>query len=397
MKFIVIGAGFSGAVLARQLVSSLDCFVEIWDERSHIAGNCHTERDSQTNVMVHKYGPHIFNTDNDRVWSYVTRFGEFKPFVNRVKAHTSRGVFSLPINLLTINQFFGKSLSPQEAQLFVASLGDPSIKSPQNFEEQALHLLGSELYETFFKGYTIKQWGCDPRCLPASILKRLPIRFNYDDSYYNKKYQAIPVAGYSAVVQSILNHPRITVRLNKKFSSSTLPDFTSAFDHLFYTGPLDAFFDYSEGSLGYRTVTFERIKTSLPDYQGNAVINYPDLSVSWTRIHEHKHFTPWEAHEKTAVFREYSKETGREDVPYYPKRLSSDYDLLLRYRKMAEDRFAGFPPTATQIRASFLGRLATYRYMDMEAVINEALDFSDNYIASYRNRLSPPIFPNKEA
>jgi len=397
MNFIVIGSGFSGAVLARQLVDSLDCQVEIWDERSHIAGNCHTLRDSQTNVMVHKYGPHIFNTDNERVWSYVTHFGEFKPFVNRVKASTSRGVFSLPINLLTINQFFGKSMSPQEAQLFVASLGDPSIKHPRNFEEQALHLLGSELYETFFKGYTIKQWGCDPTSLPASILKRLPIRFNYDDSYYNKKYQAIPATGYSAVIQSILDHPRIVVRLNKKYSTSMFPNLHSSFDHLFYTGPLDAFFDYSEGPLGYRTVTFERIATELEDYQGNAVINYPDLSVPWTRIHEHKHFAPWETHTKTAVFREYSKETGREDIPYYPKRLPSDIDILFRYRKMAEDRFAGSSSKPAQMRASFLGRLATYRYMDMEAVIGEALDFSDQFVASRRNKSTPPIFPNKEA
>jgi len=397
MNFIVIGSGFSGAVLARQLVDSLDCQVEIWDERSHIAGNCHTLRDSQTNVMVHKYGPHIFNTDNERVWSYITQFGEFKPFVNRVKASTSRGVFSLPINLLTINQFFGKSMSPQEAQLFVASLGDPSIMHPQNFEEQALHLLGSELYETFFKGYTIKQWGCDPTSLPASILKRLPIRFNYDDSYYNKKYQAIPATGYSSVIQSILDHPRIVVRLNKKYSTSIFPNLHSSFDHLFYTGPLDAFFDYSEGPLGYRTVTFERIETELEDYQGNAVINYPDLSVPWTRIHEHKHFAPWEKHAKTAVFREYSKETGREDIPYYPKRLPSDIDILFRYRKMAEDRFAGSSSKPAQMRASFLGRLATYRYMDMEAVIGEALDFSDQFVASRRNKSTPPIFPNKEA
>ena len=228
-------------------------------------------------------------------------------------------------------------------------------------------------------------------------MKRLPIRFNYDDSYYNKKYQAIPTAGYSSVIQSILDHPRIVVRLNKKYSTSILPNLHSAFDHLFYTGPLDAFFDYSEGPLGYRTVTFERIATELEDYQGNAVINYPDLSVPWTRIHEHKHFAPWETHAKTAVFREYSKETGREDIPYYPKRLPSDIDLLLRYRKMAEGRFAGPSPKPAHMRASFLGRLATYRYMDMEAVIREALNFSDQFVASCRTKLPPPIFSNKEA
>jgi len=163
MKLLVIGAGFSGAVLARQLAESLRCHIDVWDERSHIGGNCHTERDPETGVMVHQYGPHIFNTDNERVWKYVQEFGDFRPFVNRVKAVTAKGVFSMPINLLTINQFFGKAMSPDEAREFVDSLGDETIEDPANFEEQAMKMLGRDLYETFFKGYTIKQWGCDPK------------------------------------------------------------------------------------------------------------------------------------------------------------------------------------------------------------------------------------------
>ena len=186
-NFLIIGAGFSGAVMARQLADSMDCQVEVWDERVHIGGNCHTERDEATGVMIHKYGPHIFNTDNERVWEYVNRFGEFRPFVNRVKASIDRGIFSMPINLLTINQYFGKKMGPDEARAFVASLGDSLIGEPQNFEEQALKMLGRDLYEAFFKGYTIKQWGVDPKELPASVLKRLPVRFNYDDNYYSKK------------------------------------------------------------------------------------------------------------------------------------------------------------------------------------------------------------------
>jgi UDP-galactopyranose mutase len=396
-SFLVIGAGFSGAVLARELVEALDCFVEVRDERDHIAGNCHTERDPETNVMVHKYGPHIFNTDDEKVWSYVRRFGDFRPFVNRVKAVTSRGVFSLPINLMTINQFFGKSLNPAEAELFVQSLGDRSIGEPANFEEQALKMLGRDLYEAFFKGYTIKQWGCHPRELPASVLKRLPVRFNYDDNYYNKPYQGIPAEGYTSVIQGILDHPRISVRLGCRFDGLREAVALRGFDHLFYTGPIDAFFAFSEGRLGYRTVTFERIKTDAVDYQGNAVINYTEETVPWTRIHEHKHFAPWEKHERTTAFREHSQETGPQDPPYYPKRLAADKASLQRYRFLAEC-LANGNGAATKLACpvSFLGRLATYRYLDMGPVIGEALGFSERFITSRKSGGAAPVFSNNE-
>lgn len=392
-KFLIIGAGFSGATLARQLAEGMECSVEIWDERLHIAGNCHTERDTKTGVMLHKYGPHIFNTDDDRVWRYVNRFGNFRPFINRVKACTSRGMFSMPINLLTINQLFGKTMSPDEAKSFVASLGDLDIVEPQNFEEQALKMLGRELYETFFKDYTIKQWGCHPKNLPASVLKRLPIRFNYDDNYYEKKYQGIPAEGYTEVIRRILDHPQLKVYLGKPFAVSEFQHSSvSDFSHVFFTGPIDAFFSHSEGSLGYRTVTFERIETEATDYQGNAVINYPTLDVPYTRIHEHKHFTPWETHHNTVAFREYSKETESGDIPYYPKRLTADRALLRKYRSLAEE----FSHSPEGFPVSFLGRLATYRYMDMEAVINEALTFSDQFLLAHKTHAHPSVFPNIE-
>jgi UDP-galactopyranose mutase len=392
MNILVIGAGFSGAVAARELAEKLPCSIEVWDERTHIGGNCHTERDFETGVMVHRYGPHIFNTDNERVWSYVQRFGDFRPFTNRVKAVTSKGVFTLPINLLTINQFFGKAFSPAEAEDFIHKLGDNSIADPANFEEQALKMLGRELYEAFFEGYTVKQWGCHPKELPASILKRLPVRFNYDDNYYNKQFQGIPVEGYTDIIRRILDHPNIHVHLDRPFRPLA-PDMNKEdkWQLIIYTGPIDAFFDYREGRLGYRTVTFERIQTDAKDYQGNAVVNYTDRSVPWTRIHEHKHFAPWEKHERTIAFREFSKETQAGDVPYYPKRLAADMAVLQRYREIAVD-----PSTRAHfgIPVAFLGRLATYRYMDMETVIGEALEFTDKLLPSFSESLVIPAFPN---
>lgn len=348
-------------MLARELAKSGLRRVVVIDSRDHVAGNCHTERDTNTGVMIHKYGPHIFNTDKVDVWNYVNRFGDFKPFVNRVKASTSRGVFSMPINLHTINQFFGKRLSPVEARKFVRELGDQAIVQPQNFEEQALKFIGKDLYEAFFKGYTIKQWGCDPRELPASILKRLPVRFSYDDNYYNNPYQGIPADGYTSVVRNILDCEGVEVRTGVEFNHGMRADY----DHVFYTGPIDAFYGYKLGKLSYRTVYWGR-EDGEGDMQGNAVINYPSIDVEYTRIHEHKHFAPWENHDKSMLFKEYSKETEDGDIPYYPKRLGKDKILLLKYANMAKEDKG----------VSFLGRLATYRYLDMHNVIAEALDFA---------------------
>lgn len=379
---LIVGAGFSGAVLARELAEKAGISSLVIDQRDHIGGNCHTARDHETGVMEHVYGPHIFNTSNKEVWDYVQRFCTMGPYINRVKANIDRGVFSMPINLHTINQFFGKRLNPSEARAFVGSLGDQTIKEPANFEEQALKFLGRDLYEAFFYGYTKKQWGCEPRELPAAILKRLPVRFNYDDNYYSSKYQGIPQEGYTALIESIFDHPMIEVKLNTPFERTM----QSEFSHTFFTGPIDEYFGFSEGRLGYRTVFWEK-KTTEGDFQGNAVINYPSMDVSHTRIHEHKHFAPWEEHEKTIVFTEFSKETGAEDIPYYPKRLDRDKGLLLRYRALAEELNG----------ISFLGRLATYRYMDMHHVIGEALEYSKAWIQCNQAETKPPVFPNQES
>ena len=382
-RYLVVGSGFSGAVLANHLVNNLDCTIEIWDERGHIGGNCHTKRDEKTNIMVHEYGPHIFNTDKREIWDYVNRFAEFMPYVHRVKAKVGNTVYSLPVNLDTLNKFFDTTFTPAEARVFLNSLADKTITDPQNFEEQALCLIGKELYDAFFYGYTKKQWGCEPTALPASILRRIPVRFNYDDNFHNNTFTGIPVDGYTALIQKIIDHPSITVILNKKFIAGTDLE---EFDHVFYTGPIDTFFDFQFGRLGYRTVTFEK-EYSEGDFQGTTQMNYCDLEVPFTRITEHKHFAPWEKHDKTVYFKEYSKETTEQDLPYYPKRLKADKEILRHYREIAEK----------QNKVSFLGRLATYRYMDMHHVIGEALDFAKKFVVNSQNGQKPPVFSNIES
>ncbi len=373
--FLIVGAGFSGAVLARELAERLGAKIEIIDQRNHLAGNCHTERDEKSGVMVHQYGPHIFNTSHHDVWEYAHRFGDFRPYINRVKAVTGRGVFSFPLNLHTINQFFGTTLSPDEAKAFIAKRADSSIQNPANFEEQALKFVGRELYEAFFHGYTKKHWGCEPRELPASILKRLPLRFNYNDNYYNSRHQAIPSEGYSSIIQRILDHPGIHVTLNSRWE----PSMADGFDHVFYSGPLDELFAFSHGRLGYRTISFERIDAQ-GDYQGNAVLNYTAEKIPWTRIHEHKHFAPWEQLDRTVAFREFSKETEPADIPYYPKRLIADMATHEHYEQQLDQL-----PNVTPI-----GRLGTYRYLDMDQVIGEALDLAADTTEAIQRKSTIP-------
>ncbi|MDN7902339.1 UDP-galactopyranose mutase [Burkholderia cepacia] len=368
-KICVIGAGFSGAVIARELALA-GMTVDIFESRNHLAGNCHSERDPETGVMLHVYGPHIFHTSNEKVWNYIRQFDEFMPFTNRVKAITGGKVYSLPINLFTINNFFNKTFSPDEAKEFVAELGDKTIEDPQTFEEQALRFVGKELYGAFFKGYTTKQWGLHPSVLPASILKRLPIRFNYDDNYYASKFQGMPKHGYTYIVEKMIDHPKIKVHLGTKVEKDTL----ESYDHVFYSGPLDAWYGFEYGRLGYRTLDFVTERHE-GDYQGNAVINYCEENVPWTRISEHKHFSPWEEHENTVIYKEHSRTCGPDDVPYYPVRLVDDKELLNRYVALARK----------EENTTFVGRLGTYRYLDMHVTIGEALDVAERYLSAVKS------------
>lgn len=362
MNFLIVGAGLSGSVIGRELANN-GHNITIIDQRSHIAGNCFTQRDNKTNIMEHVYGPHIFHTDNDDVWNYVSCHTEFIPYINRVKTTYNNEIYSLPINLHTINQFYNKCFNPQQAKDWITSISEKEIDVPINFEEQALKFIGKDLYEAFFKGYTQKQWGCDPKELPASILKRLPVRFTYEDNYFSHKYQGIPKDGYTPMVESILNHPKISIKLNTPYTKSL------DFDHIIWTGKLDQWFNYSKGRLAYRTLDFEKNYAD-GDFQGVAVMNYGNVEIPFTRISEHKFFTPWESHSKTIYFKEYSRNCNEDDIPYYPIHLANDKDLLSKYISLAKN----------QSNVTFAGRLGSYRYMDMDVTIKEALELSKNIL-----------------
>ncbi len=373
---LIVGAGLSGAVIGRELAEA-GHRVTIADARAHVAGNCHTARDAETSVMVHIYGPHIFHTDDSEVWDYVNRHARFRPFVNRVKTTVGGKVYALPINLHTINQFFGMAMRPDEARAFVAAQADPSADPSSSFEAHALNQIGRALYEAFFKGYTQKQWGREPAELPASVLRRLPLRFSYDDNYYNHAFQGIPEDGYTAMVERILDHPNITLQLGREITRADVV----GYDHCFYSGPIDGWFGYDRGHLGYRTLDFERF-TYEGDYQGCAVMNFGDADVPYTRVTEHKHFAPWETHPKSVLYRETARACGPDDIPYHPIRLVREKALLAQYVERAR----------AEERVSFVGRLGTYRYLDMDHSIREALDAAREWLHAEATGAGMPAF-----
>jgi UDP-galactopyranose mutase len=377
LNVCVVGAGFSGAVIARSLAEKGHKVLVI-DERSHLGGNCYTERDQKTDVMTHRYGPHIFHTDNESVYSYVCKFGELVPFRHRVMATVQGRIYSMPINLLTINQFFGTTLNPVEAREFLSQKRRHDIKEPANFEEQALSMVGEEMYRAFFRGYTRKQWGLEPTELPASILKRLPLRFNYDDGYFAHKYQAIPRNGYTEIIKNILDTPNIEVRLGCTFEDINFP-----YDHIVYSGAIDRFFSFDIGRLGYRTLDFETFYAD-QDAQGTAIMNYCDEDVPHTRITEHRHFAPWDKPKTdgSILYRECSRACGPNDIPYYPIRLVHEQALLRKYVERAR---------ATS-GVTFTGRLGTYRYIDMDVTIAEAMKTAEMIHTSIAQNKPIPAF-----
>ncbi|RBM19286.1 UDP-galactopyranose mutase [Prauserella sp. PE36] len=374
---IVVGSGFFGLTVAERAASQLDKRVLVLERRHHIGGNAYSEPEPETGIEVHSYGAHLFHTSNKRVWDYVNQFTDFTGYQHRVFGKYQGQVYPLPMNLGLINQFFGKSHSPDEARALIAQqASEIETKDAQNFEEKAISLIGRPLYEAFFRGYTAKQWQTDPKELPAGNITRLPVRYNFNNRYFNDTYEGLPVDGYTAWLERMADHPKIEVRLNVDYFE--VRDHIPAGTPTIYTGPLDRYFGYSEGRLGWRTLDFEQEVVPTGDFQGTSVMNYNDEDVPYTRIHEFRHFHPERDYpaDKTVIVREYSRFANDDDEPYYPINTSEDREKLERYRELAAAE-------AKERNVLFGGRLGTYKYLDMHMAIGSALSMFDNKIAPH--------------
>lgn len=361
--YLIVGAGLFGAVFAnRARAAGKTCLVI--DKRPHIGGNIYTE--VVEGIDVHRYGAHIFHTNNEAVWKFVTSFGDFNNFVNSPVAKYKGRLFNLPFNMNTFYAMWGVTTPRQAQEKIATQRQEAGIEQPRNLEEQAISLVGRDIYEALIKGYTEKQWGRDCRDLPPSIIRRLPVRFMFDNNYFNAKFQGIPVAGYTELVKKLLQG--IPVRLNTDYFEGK-----AALDALVhtvvYTGAIDRYFDYCEGALEYRRVRFETEVLETPNYQGVAVVNYTDRTVPYTRIIEHKHFA-FGRQEKTVISREYSTKWKVGEDPYYPIGDEKNQALYRKYRERAE----------ALTNVYFGGRLGTYRYLDMDKVIEEALEATEHLV-----------------
>ncbi|UPU89721.1 UDP-galactopyranose mutase [Demequina sp. TMPB413] len=351
--------------------------VTVLDKRDHLGGNAYSFADPETGIEVHKYGAHLFHTSNERVWDYVRRFTDFTDYRHRVYT-THRGeVFPMPINLGTINQFFRSAYSPEQArQLIREQAAEMAGRQPSNLDEKGVSLVGRPLYEAFVRGYTAKQWQTDPRELPASIIARLPVRYSYDNRYFSDTYEGLPVEGYAAWFERMVDHPCIDVKLGVDFLADA-GEFTRSRVvgqvPVVYTGPVDKYFAYEEGELSWRTLDFETEVVGVGDYQGVSVMNYADEEVPYTRILEFRHFHPERDYPRdmTVIAREFSRFATREDEPYYPVSTGRDRERLAAYRELARG----------EQQVHFGGRLGTYQYLDMHMAIAAALAAADNDLA----------------
>ncbi|WP_396668658.1 UDP-galactopyranose mutase [Microbacterium sp. R86528] len=378
MDLLVVGSGFFGLTVAERAAEA-GRRVTVIDRREHIGGNAYSENDPETGIEVHRYGAHLFHTSNPTVWEYVNRFTDFTDYQHRVYTNHAGVVYSMPINLGTINQFFRASHSPAEARALIRELaGEFDVKAAANLEEKAIALIGRPLYEAFIRDYTAKQWQTDPKNLPASVISRLPVRYNYDNRYFNDTWEGLPRDGYTAWIERMADHPNIDVKLGVDFFDSAQAlnkGATVGQVPIVYTGPVDRYFDFAEGELSWRTLDFETEVLQLADFQGTPVMNYADADIPYTRIHEFKHFHPERADryptDKTVIMREYSRFASRQDEPYYPVNTADDRAMLLAYREHAKGE--------RDVR--FGGRLGTYQYLDMHMAIGAALSMWHNEIA----------------
>ena len=357
MKILVVGAGFAGATFAR-LAADDGIQVDIIDQRPHIGGNSYSYADEKTGIEIHKYGPHIFHTGNGRVFDFISRFTRLNGYVHRVKAKYQGQTFVFPINLDTINQFFKTNFSSVQARQFIARK-QIRLKTVESFEDFMLQSIGLDLYEAFFKEYTIKQWGRHPSCVPMSTAMRIPIRFDNDDTCFPDEYQGIPENGYQNLFDRMLAHENIRVLLGQTFKKSI---WRKNYHCLIYTGSIDEYFDRIYGDLPYRSVRFEEIRDE-GFVQDRAVINYCDRSISYTRIHEHKHFTPDKKFSRTLAFREYPCDPQDQDGRYYPVESKESKMMLKKYNQRAKK----------EKNVIFIGRLGSFQYLNMDQVIEQAM------------------------
>ncbi len=370
-KIIIVGSGLFGLTIAERIATILNLEVTIIEKRDHIGGNAWSEFDSTTGIEIHKYGSHLFHTSHEVVWKYVNQFTSFTDYQHRVWTKHDGEVFPLPISLATISQFYGKSLNPQEARnLISAEISAAGEVGTSNFESLAISSIGKPLYEAFIKGYTQKQWQLDPSLLPSEVFGRLPIRFNFNNRYFNDKYEGLPKDGYMKFLPQIINQKLIKVEIETDYFVNR-EKYDQA-DLVVYTGAIDKFFNYSHGLLGWRTLDFKVETLEIDDFQGASVMNYADLEFPFTRIHEFQHLHPERAKKSngTVIMTEFSRTSGVDDEPYYPINSLRDRNALADYRELAS-------------RASnviFGGRLGTYKYLDMHMAIASALQVFETQI-----------------
>ncbi|ATY15947.1 UDP-galactopyranose mutase [Amycolatopsis sp. AA4] len=380
---VVVGSGFFGLTIAERAAAELGKKVLVLERRHHLGGNAYSEVEPETGIEVHRYGAHLFHTSNKRVWEYVNRFTEFTGYQHRVFARVKDQVYSFPMNLGLINQFFGKSHTPDEARELIAKqAAEFRTEDAQNLEEKAISLIGRPLYEAFIRGYTAKQWENDPKNLGTNIINRLPVRYTFDNRYFNDTYEGLPVNGYTAWLEKMAEHENIEIRLNVDYFD--VRDLIPAGTPTVYTGPLDRYFDYSAGRFTWRTVDFESEVAPTGDFQGTSVVNYNDEEVPYTRIIEFRHFHPERDYpkDKTVIFREYSRFAKEDDEPYYPINTAENREKLESYRELAKAE-------AREKNVLFGGRLGTYKYLDMHMAIGSALSMFDNKIAPHLTEGAP--------
>jgi UDP-galactopyranose mutase len=368
---VVVGSGFFGLTIAERCASELNLQVLVLERRHHLGGNAYSEKEPTSGVEVHKYGAHLFHTSNEKVWEYVNRFTSFTDYKHRVFGKYQGQVYSLPMNLGLINQFFGKSYTPAEARALIAEqASEIPTEDARNLEEKAISLIGRPLYEAFIKGYTAKQWQTDPTKLSADIITRLPVRYTFENRWFNDTHEGLPVDGYTAWLSRMADHPNIEIRLETDFFD--VADDYKGTVPIVYTGPVDEYFGNSEGRLSWRTVDLEESVEDVDDFQGTGVVNYNDQEVPFTRIIEFKHFHPERVKThlpgKTVIIHEYSRFAEEGDEPYYPINTAEDREKLLKYRELAKK----------EPMVLFGGRLGTYKYLDMHMAIGSALTMFEN-------------------